>query len=605
LYLSGRDDTKKLMTKQSAEDRAKGEHGCGVSGLRLGKADAGEANRLRRAGMLLSASDLLWIVQAGLIAWAIGQLPLAGTPDPVDFPGVAIWFAAAGIVSVAVLRLALQNRSADWTRVVARKIQSRAREDILAQAVSRSPTAEFPSSGAFAAHLTEQVDLLGPYYRSFEPQRVRLRLVPLGILLATACVSWLAALILLVCGPMIPLFMALIGLRAKAASAGQQEELTRLSGMLLDRIRGLETLVVFGALDRTQTQIADAGERFRNGTMNVLKIAFLSSTVLELFSALGIAFSAVYVGFSLLGEFQTGTWGPPLTFAQGLFVLLLAPEFFAPLRAYAAAYHDRAGGLAALEKLDTLFATEADDRPGEHSQMWGAEGYRFPAPPEILFRGTTIRAGGRTVFNRLNLRIEAGETVLLEGPSGSGKTTLIDTLLGFHDPVEGAVLLDGRLTGSCAPDLRRQVIWLGQSPRLFHGSLKSNLKRAAATPDLICEEDYWEALRLAGAEDLVLRLPRGLDTPLGEDGFGLSVGEIRRIALARAAMRKDALLLLADEPTASLDPETAADVISGLKKLTQNRTAIIATHDPNMCRLDGRRIGICAEGTPAVEGVPA
>lgn len=556
--------------------------------------------------MLLAASDLLWIVQAGLIAWALGQFPLAGMTEPAAVPGQAVWPAAGGIVFVAFLRLWLQNRSADRTRIVARKIQSRAREHLLARAVNRSPAAPFPTSGAFAAHLTEQIDLLGPYYRNFEPQRFRLRLVPLGILFATACVSWLAALILLACGPVIPLFMALIGMRAKAASAGQQEELTRLSGIMLDRIRGLETLAVFGALGRTQTQIAEAGERFRTGTMRVLKIAFLSSTVLELFSALGIAFCAVYVGFSLLGEFETGTWGAPLTFAQGLFVLLLAPDFFAPLRAYAAAYHDRAGGLAALEKLDTLFAENAGDRPGVVSQaQTDAGGFSLSAPPEILFEMATIRVGDREVFNRLELRIEAGETVLLEGPSGSGKTTLIDTLLGFHTPVEGSLLVGGRQAGPCAQELRPQVIWLGQSPRLFHGSLRSNLKRAAAEPDRITEEDYWEALRLAGAEELVRRLPRGLDTPLGEDGFGLSVGEVRRVALARAAMRKSAPLLLADEPTASLDPDTAADVIAGLEKLAQQRTAIIATHDPNLRRIAGRRIALSAQGDLQLVEMPA
>ena len=556
--------------------------------------------------MLLAFSDLLWIVQAGLIAWALAQFPLAGLTENPKAEGMAIWTAAAGIVIVAVFRLGLQNRSADMTRIIAREIKSRARKDLLARAINRSPAAPFPSSGAFAAHLTEQIDLLGPYYRNFEPQRFRLRLVPFGILVATACVSWLAALILLVCGPVIPLFMALIGMRAKAASAGQQEEMTRLSGLLLDRIRGLETLAVFGALGRTQTQIAEAGEGFRTGTMRVLKIAFLSSTVLELFSALGIAFCAVYVGFSLLGDIEAGTWAAPLTFAQGLFVLLLAPEFFAPLRAYAAAYHDRAGGQAALEKLNALFEENVNDRQADVAQAKAGAGcFRLSTPPDIVFDRATIRVGNREVFNRLELRIEAGETALLEGPSGSGKTTLIDTLLGFHTPVEGKLLVGGRPADVVAQELRQQVIWLGQAPRLFHGSLKSNLKRAADEPDRIKEEDYWEALRLAGAEDLVRRLPRGLDTRLGEDGFGLSVGEIRRVALARAAMRTNAPFLLADEPTASLDPDTAADVIAGLEKLTRHRTAIIATHDPSLRRIAGRRIELHAQADLQLVEMPA
>ncbi|MHA7773109.1 thiol reductant ABC exporter subunit CydD [Roseibium sp. M-1] len=597
------------MTKQSPKNLAVGEmEAGGTSGSAscFGQADAADSKSLRLAGLLLAASDLLWIGQAALIAWALGLLPFAGVTGPSVFPQDVVWYSAVGIVLVAVLRLYLQNRSADMARLTARAIQSRARQELLKRAVDRSPAASFPSSGAFAAHVTEQVDLLGPYYRTYEPQTMRLRLVPLGIVLATACVSWLAALILLICGPIIPLFMALIGLKAKSASAGQQAELTRLSGILLDRIRGLETLTVFGSLGRTEAQIAEAGERFRTGTMQILKIAFLSSTVLELFAALGIAFCAVYVGFSLLGEIQTGTWGAPLTFAEGLFVLLLAPEFFAPLRAFAAAYHDRAGGLAALEKLETLFATDTDDRRSlDPAPASVGSGFTLAMPPDILFRSATIHLESREVFNQLDLRIAAGETVLLEGPSGSGKTTLIDTLLGFHEPVEGAILVDGRPVHQIAQELRRQVIWLGQAPRLFHGSLRSNLKRAVDDPDTIRDEDYWTALRLAGAEELVRRLPRGLDTLLGEDGFGLSVGEVRRVALARAAMRKSAPILLADEPTASLDPETAADVIAGLKKLTQNRTSIIATHDPNLQCIAGRRIALCEEGSLRPEEVPA
>jgi ATP-binding cassette subfamily C protein CydD len=395
--------------------------------------------------------------------------------------------------------------------------------------------------------------------------------------------------------------MALIGMRAKAASETQQEELVRLSGSLLDRIRGLETLTLFGAIERTQRQIADAGERFRTGTMRVLKIAFLSSTVLELFSALGIAFCAVYVGFSLLGEIQAGTWGGPLTFAQGLFILLLAPEFFAPLRAYAAAYHDRAGGLAARKKLATLFPsqyTPGNPKRADRSDV-PVGSISLSGPPAIQFRSVNISHDERCVFKGFNLTIEPDETLLVEGPSGSGKTTLIDGILGFQEPDSGEIQVNDVTATMIAPSLRRKVIWLGQSPRLFHGSLKANLLRAVDTSAAVTEDDLWQALRLAGAEALVQRLPRGLETPLGEDGFGLSVGEIRRVALARAAMRKDAVLLLADEPTASLDEETAADVIEGLRNLCDGRTAIIATHDPALRKIASRRIDLKALGAHA------
>ncbi|MEE4012306.1 thiol reductant ABC exporter subunit CydD [Roseibium sp. FZY0029] len=594
--------TKKEKIGKVAEDVGQG-RGTAAA---FGWPNEAESRRLKRAGKILAVSDLLWIAQAGLISWALGPLPAifsaadASLSAESDLTLPAL-LAAAGIALVALLRVFLQNRAETVARQTARAIQSRARGDLLSIAATRSPSAAFPSSGAFAAHVTEQVDLLGPYYRNFEPQKLRLRLVPLGIVAASAVFSWLGALILIVCGPLIPVFMALIGLRAKAASERQQEELVRLSGSLLDRIKGLETLMLFGAIERTQRQIGDAGERFRTGTMRVLKIAFLSSTVLELFSALGIAFCAVYVGFSLLGDIQAGTWGEPLTFAQGLFILLLAPEFFAPLRAYAAAYHDRAGGLAARERLATLFPAEDNPKPlslgaGTYEK---ADARQLSDPPAIEFRSVCISHQQRDVFKDFSLAIKPAETLLLEGPSGSGKTTLIDGILGFHEPDSGEILVDDAPAYALAAVLRRKVIWLGQSPRLFHGSLRANLLKAVDTPAAVTEDDLWQALRLAGAETLVQRLPRGLETPLGEDGFGLSVGEIRRVALARAAMRKDAVLLLADEPTASLDEETAADVISGLQTLCNGRTSIIATHDKGLRQIATRRIDLKSEGAVA------
>jgi len=565
----------------------------------IGQPLAEERQLLRRSGWLLAASDLLWIPQAGLIAFVLGALLTRLHATPAELlPDAAlsgpVWACVAGFVLLALLRVLLQGLGADLARQAAQSLQSRARAELLALAAQASPASDFPSSGAFAAHVTEQVDLLGPYYRNFFPQVLRLKIVPLAIVLATAWFSWLAALILLVCGPLIPVFMALIGMKAKAASADQQEELTRLSGTLLDRIRGLETLELFGALDRTREDIAAAGERFRLGTMRVLKIAFLSSTVLELFSALGIAFCAVFVGFSLLGDLSIGTWGTPLGYAAGLFVLLLAPEFFAPLRAYAAAYHDRAGGLAAQEKLTRILEecrSSALPGPGYPDSAAITSGI-CPEPPAIQVSAATLVLGGQSVFKNLSLAIEPGETILLTGASGSGKTSLIDCLLGFHQLESGQVLVAGMPPQHGNPEFLQTVSWLGQAPRLFHGSLKANLLKGSPCPGNVSEADLWEALELAGAAELVARLPLGLATPLGEDGFGLSVGEIRRIALARAAVRAEAKLLVADEPTAALDEETAADVIAGLATLSKGRTTVIATHDPAFLALPGRTIDL-------------
>jgi len=572
-----------------------------ISGVEIGGADSSEKRTLGRAGVVLALSDFLWIPQAGLIAWTLGSI-LSAVADPetnLEVSGVMplLLKSVAGVIAIALLRVVLQTVAQNTSRRVAQAIQQRARRDLLKATVVRSPADSFPASGAFAAHVTDQVNLLGPYYTNYLPQFMRLKLVPLAIVLVTAWFSWMAALILLVSGPLIPVFMALIGSRAKTASAEQQEELTRLSGMLLDRIKGLETLRVFGALERTKSDIREAGERFRLGTMKVLKVAFLSSTVLELFSALGIAFSAVFVGFSLLGDIQVGVWNTPLGYAEGLFILLLAPEFFAPLRAFSAAYHERAAGLAARQKLSDLLqsigpAAAVSERVLPKRESTGST----IRAPRISFDGVSISLDGRQILSKVDLELAPGETLLITGPSGSGKTTLLDCVLGFRTPDSGSVRIDDKHAQQVAHEFRQNVMWLGQAPQLFHGTLKSNLLKGVSDPQTVSESEIWRALRLAGAEALAQRLPRGLDTPLGENGFGLSVGEIRRVALARAAMRKQATILLADEPTAGLDEETAADVIDGLRLLKNSRTTIIATHDPAVLKIGGRRIDLDGSG---------
>ncbi|GAA0782258.1 thiol reductant ABC exporter subunit CydD [Roseibium denhamense] len=552
----------------------------------MGEPTGEQAARLRRAGILLACADLLWIGQAGVIAFVLGrvleaEVANATTPGPDLYP-LAAW-SFVGLVALAGARMFLQNHALDTARIAARDIKRCVRSDLMRAAARRSPSEEFPASGAFAAHVGDQVDLLGPYYRNYVPQIMRLKIVPVAILLVTLPVSWIAALILLVCGPVIPLFMALIGMRAQAASQGQQEELTRLGGLLLDRVKGLETLKLFGAVGRTKDDIRAAGEDFRIGTMKVLKIAFLSSTVLELFSALGIAFCAVYVGFTLLGDIAVGTWGSPLSYTTGLFILLLAPEFFAPLRAFAAAYHDRAAGLAAQEKLTDLFAEEIGHNDTEQPTAMpvSVSSQGLQTAPEIEFENVTLAFDGTHVFEDFSLTVPGGGTLVVNGASGAGKTTLLDCVLGFQSLQAGHVRIGGHeLSAGLAAGLRQRVMWLGQSPKLFHGSVRANLLRGAAPRAEVAEEDLWTALELAGVDTLVRQLPDGLATQLGEDGFGFSVGEIRRIALARAAIRRDAVMLLADEPTAGLDAETAADVRAGLNVLAKGRTALIATHDP-------------------------
>ncbi|MFN4012182.1 MAG: thiol reductant ABC exporter subunit CydD [Pannonibacter sp.] len=567
----------------------------------LAETVAGEKAGIARAGRIAALADLLWIAQAFLLALAIAGLAAEDMEAQVGASAqtvLAVPAVAASLIAlIAILRLLLSLLASRMTAAAAERVKTDLRDRLLRGLAGAGPSAALPGAGAVAAAIADQVEAIGPYVRRFLPLRPRLTLVPLGILLAAFIANWMVAIILLVAGPLIPVFMALIGMRAKAAADGQHGELARMSAFLLDRLRGLDTLRLIGALERTDKAVAEAGDRFRVATMKVLKIAFLSSTVLELFSALGIAFVAVYVGFSLLGQVSGGTWGAPMDLFTGLFVLLLAPEFFSPLRAFAAAYHDKANAEAAAKVLLEL-PLAANGAP---VAAVTAAASLPTASPALTFRDLTLSPGGRAVIHRLTLELPVGHRLLVAGPSGAGKSTLIDALTGLRPVDGGAILIDGVELAALDLSLwRSRLAFLSQEPRLFFGSVRSNLARAERDAS---EAEMWAALELAGARALVEQMPMGLATRLGEDGFGLSVGEARRIALARAALRREPLMLIADEPTAGLDDETAAVVIAGLERLSAGRTSVIASHDPNVLALSGLRLDITPVPQRETEGV--
>ncbi len=275
-----------------------------------------------------------------------------------------------------------------------------------------------------------------PYLSRFVPVRIRVMLVPLAILAVVLWFSWVAALILLIAAPLIPIFMALIGWRAKAASEKQLIALGDMNGFLLDRLRGLATIRSFNAVDMTATRLRDNAETLRSKTMIVLRIAFLSSAVLELFAALGVAMVAVYIGFHLLGPLGFGAWGHKLSLAEGLFILLLAPSFFEPLRDLSAVWHDRASGEAAIDALEELAKHEMPVVGG----IKATETVRNA--PSLMLRNIRFRySTGEDVFAHFNLDIEPGEHVALLAPSGYGKSTLLALIAGLAAPKKAKSVL--------------------------------------------------------------------------------------------------------------------------------------------------------------------
>ena len=520
----------------------------------------------RLAARMEVLAALLWIPAAALLAIAIDGL-IFSVEMADDLP-----FYLAGFLAIALLRSLLTLQAGRLATRSALAVQGRLRGALAAALARQSPfDSGRVAAGQAAATLTDHVGALGPWLTRYQPARLKVALVPAAIALAVLPVSWAASLALLLAGPLIPIFMALIGRRARAASERQFAELNSMNAYLLDRLQGVTTIRLLGAGGQALARLEQAAEALRIGTMRVLRLAFLSSAVLELFAAIGVALVAVYVGFSLLGYLRFGAYDTPLTLAEGLFILLLAPDFFLPMRDFAASYHDRAAAEAAGETVTGILESGRPALLGT-----GAASAPLDGPANIRISGLRAGYGDAAVLEGMELEIAPGERVALVGPSGSGKSTLLALIAGLLRADAGTVEVAGQaLTDATADGWRARLAWVGQRPYFLHGSLRRNLTLDRPGRTRI---DIEEALRLASAEAVVARLPQGDATLLGEAGQGVSGGEGQRLAVARAALR-GAEIILADEPTAHLDGETAAAVADGLFRLSAGRMLILATHD--------------------------
>ncbi|MFN4212047.1 MAG: ATP-binding cassette domain-containing protein, partial [Devosia sp.] len=355
-----------------------------------------------------------------------------------------------------------------------------------------------------------------------------------------------------------------------AATRRQARALSVLNGRFADRLRGLLTLKLFGRAEAETGGIVAASDELRRRTLGVLRIAFLSSAVLEFFAALGVAGIALYVGLTFIDYLQLRS--APLTLELGLFLLLMAPEVYNPLRLLAAHYHDRAAAKAAIGEIEAQLGALPQTTPVLAD---------VPTPASsgslgLALAGLTLRTpdSARVVLAGASLSVAAGEHVAILGPSGIGKSTLLEAVARLR-PHEGTILLGERVLADWPEaELRGRVTMLGQKPRIFAGSMAHNIALArpgASTSDV---RRAAERAHVAGFADA---LPEGLDTMLGEGGLGLSGGQAQRIALARIYLR-DAGLILLDEPTAHLDAALEQIVLDELKHYARGRTLIIATH---------------------------
>ncbi|MER5349542.1 thiol reductant ABC exporter subunit CydD [Kitasatospora sp. NPDC002551] len=523
----------------------------------------------------------LVVGQAGLLAGLLADGFAGRSPGAGALAALATVLALRALLAWARGALA-QRAAAEAKRALRERLTARLRHTGPRRLAARR-------HGETATLLTRGLDALDPYLTGYLPTMAATAAVPPVVVGWLWWTDWTSALIIVITLPLIPVFGALVGMHTARRTARQWRLLARLGGHFLDVLAGLPTLRAFGREHHQSGVVREMADAHRRATMRTLRVAFLSSLVLETVATLSVALVAVPVGLRLLaGELDLRT---------ALVVLFLAPEAYLPLRAAGAAFHDSAEGLAVAERV---FAVLDEEEPAAAR----------PAPSPVPGLGTArLRLDGVSVhhpdraapaLDGVSLTVHPGEHLALVGPSGAGKSTLLALFLGFTAPGAGRVLVDGTDLAALDPDAwLAQVAWVPQRPHLFAATVADNIR--LGRPDAT-DAEVRAAARAACADGFTEALPQGYDTPLGEHGAGLSAGQRQRIALARAFL-KDAPVLLLDEPTAHLDPESEAAVTRATADLMRGRTAIVVAHRrsllPHADRIVTVRAGVLDPAGPA------
>ena len=505
-------------------------------------------------------SGLLLIGQMGVIASVISDIltKAAGLSDViVPLCLLPLLFLARAFLSYSAERLAL-NAAIDLKH----DLRGRLLKRLIAKGPIRSRESD-NATGNQVTMLTEGIEALEGYFARYLPAMVMMVLLPVAILMVTLVRDWLSALVMVVTAPLIPFFMILIGKGTEKLNQKQWRKLAVLSAHFLDMIQGLTTLKWFNASRREAASVSRMADDYRRTTMSVLRVAFLSSLVLEFFATISIAIIAVFIGFRLLyGE---------MSFYDGFYVLLLAPDFYLPLRQMGSHYHARMEAVGAAEQFVDLMEAKEEQEPATAPLP-----DPYKAGLSLAFEHVRFTYDdGSIALRDVSFVLSPGQKLALVGPSGSGKSTILDLLLGLIQPTEGRILVNGVDLSHLPMDLwRQQLGYLPQTPTLFSGSIADAIRYGCPNAPM---EAIIEAARQADIHDFISTLPESYDTLMQEKGVGLSGGQIQRIAIARALLRNAPLMLL-DEPSAHLDRETEGKITEALSHLLEDRTAITIAH---------------------------
>lgn len=507
-------------------------------------------------------SSLFLLAQAALLATILQQLIIDQVPKQQLIP---YFFALCAIIGIRAL--------CSWGRELAgyrcgEQIRLYIRQLILDKLRELGPAyiKEKPA-GAWATLLLEQVEDMHDFFARYLPQMSLAVLVPIVILVVVFPINWVAGLIFLITAPLVPLFMALVGMKAAEANRKNFKAMQRLSGHFYDRLQSMTTIRLF---DRTKAEtevMRGASEVFRSRTMDVLKIAFLSSAILEFFTSISIALTAVYFGFAFIGEINFGDYGLGVTLIAGLFILILAPEFYQPLRDLGTFYHAKQQAVGAADSIVEFLQTDAAAVRSGDKTIDTTSGITICAQNLEVFSSQ-----GTKLLGPVNFTIKANQHTALVGPSGAGKTSLINAILGFL-PYQGSLTINGiERTQLNLSNWRENISWVGQNPLLVHGTIRENVTLGK---DDVKQDAIQSALDKSFASEFVTQ--HGLDYQISDRSGGLSVGQAQRLALARAMIQNGGFWLL-DEPTASLDARSEKLVMEGLSNQIEGRTSLMVTH---------------------------
>ncbi|WP_235589280.1 thiol reductant ABC exporter subunit CydD [Type-D symbiont of Plautia stali] len=541
----------------------------------------------RQAGGLFSLSismaainAVLMIAQCWLLAWLINQAVMHGTGFSGFMP--YLWL----LPLVMLLRAGVDVLRQGFAFEASARIRQGLRGMLLDRIAALGPAwSQNQRTGSIASSLGEGVEAIEAYFSGFLPQKIIIGIVPLAILVALFPFDWVSGLIMLITAPLVPLFMIVVGKGAEKMSLKQWHKLSLMSAHFFDVIAGLTTLRQTNAARRQANIIAAISDSYRQTTMKVLRLAFLSSLVLEFFATISTAMVAVYVGFRLFyGE---------MGFLPGLFALLLAPEFFRPLRDLGTHYHARMDAIGATEGLLAILNAELPSS-AQSKTLLSAQ------PREISLEGVSYQYAEGGGVTDISFTLRRGETLAIVGSSGAGKTTLSRLLLGFITPDSGRIVIDGcDLSSLDLAAWQQHLGWLPQRPTLFAGTMTENILLSRSN---ISREAIESAAQLAQADGFIQTLPGRYDYSVGDGGQGLSGGQIQRIAMARTVLNSPPIVIL-DEPTVALDRHTAQQMIVALRTQLPETASLIITHDTEIASAADRVI-VLERGRMIESGTP-